>query len=676
MRILHRLAFFAFLILAGVSGCKPPAVPPDSIDQTAEDSAVRPQKDFYTYANGGWIKRTTIPPSWGTWSGFQILLEQNLANLRGILDSVSKLPGLTRGTIEQQVGDLYSSIMDSAGIEARGLQPLKEHLARIGAIQNVQGILDEVALEQTQGITPLFSLHVDADDSNSNMNIAHFDQGGLGLPNRDYYFNQDSSVLKVKQGYQQYITRIFVLTGEARDQATKDALAVMRAEAALAQASKRPTDLRDPLANYHKFTVVQLNRLTPGWSWKEFLAKLRINADTVLMGQPQFYQGVYQALQKLPLNDWKAYLSFHLVNQFAVELSKSFQNAGFAYHSLLSGQKEMLARWKWASYTVDQRLGEALGQLYVQRYFPAAAKQRIAALVDSLQASFSDHIQGLDWMSDSTKQKALAKLHAITKKIGYPDKWKDYSSLSIGRDDIILNLINCGKFEYQRQVHKIGKPVDRSEWGMTPPTVNAYYNATTNDVNFPAGILQPPLFFKDGDDAVNYGAIGMFIGHELTHGFDDQGRLYDAAGNLKNWWTPEDSTRFVQKANLVVRQYNDYLAIDTFHVNGKLTLGENIADIGGLSIAYSAFKKTAQGKDSIRIDGLTPDQRFFMAFAQMWRTKSRPETERAQVLTDEHSTNQFRVNGPASDLNAFYDTYNIQPTDGMYRPDSLRPHIW
>jgi putative endopeptidase len=676
MKRLHRLAFFALLILAGSCGCKAPVVPPDSIDQTAEDSSVRPQKDFYTYANGGWINRTTIPAAWGSWGGFQILMDQNLANLRSILDSVSKGPGLIKGTIEQQVGDLYISFMDSTRIEVRGLQPLKEHLTRIGAIQNVRGVLDEVALEQTEGITPLFSIRVGADDSNSNFEIAHFDQGGLGLPNRDYYFNQDSSVLKVKQGYQQYITRIFILTGEAQDQASKDALAVMTAETALAQASKRPTDLRDPLANYHKFTVAQLNRLTPGWSWKEYLAKLQINADIVLMGQPQFYQGVYQALQKLPLNDWKAYLSFQLVNQFALDLSKSFVDAGFGYFSLLSGQKEQLARWKRACNTVDQELGEALGQLYVKRYFPAAAKQRIAALVDNLLASFSDHIQRLDWMTDSTKQKALAKLHAIIKKIGYPDQWKDYGSLSIDRGDVISNLINCGKFEYQRQVHKIGKPVDRLEWTMTPPTVNAYYSPYANDVNFPAGILQPPFFFKDGDDAVNYGAIGMAIGHELTHGFDDQGRLYDAAGNLNNWWTQEDSTNFVQKANLVVRQYNDYVAVDTFHINGQLTLGENIADIGGLAIAYSAFKKTAQGKDSIRIDGLTPDQRFFMAFAQMWRTKDRPETDRAQVLTDPHSIPQFRVNGAASDLDAFYKTYHIQPSDGMYRPDSLQPHIW
>ena len=676
IKILHHLAFFAFLILAGSCGCKTPVVPPDSIDRTAEDSAVRPQKDFYTYANGGWINRTTIPAAWGTWDGFQILVEQNLASLRGILDSVSKQPGLSRGTIEQQVGDLYSSFMDSSGIEARGLQPLKEYLTRIGAIQNVRGILDEVALEQKEGCTPLFSLRVSADDSNSNVEIAHFEQGGLGLPNRDYYFNQDSSVLKVKQGYQQYITSVFVLSGEPLAQASTDALAVIKVEAALAQASKRPIDLRDPLANYHKFTVIQLNRLTPGLSWKEFLAKLRINADTVLMGQPQFYQGMYQALQKLPLKDWKAYLTFHLVNQYAIALSKPFVDAGFGYYSLLSGQKEMLARWKRACNVVDQQLGEALGQLYVKRYFPAAAKQRIATLVNNLQASFSDHIQGLDWMTDSTKQKALAKLHAIVKKIGYPDKWIDYSSLSIGRDDIIGNLINCGKFEYQRQVHKIGKPVDRSEWTMTPPTVNAYYSPYSNDVNFPAGILQPPFFFKDGDDAVNYGAIGMAIGHELTHGFDDQGRLYDAAGNLKNWWTPQDSARFVQKASLVVRQYNDYVVVDTFHINGALTLGENIADIGGLSIAYSAFKKTAQGKDSIRIDGLTPDQRFFIAFAQMWRAKDRPERDRALILTDGHSMPQFRVNGPASDLNAFYETYNIQPADGMYRPDSLRPHIW
>jgi putative endopeptidase len=521
------------------------------------------------------------------------------------------------------------------------------------------------------------------------MEVAHFDQGGLGLPTRDYYFKQDSSIRKVKDAYKQYMTTLFLLINQEHNMAQagqkieadqkaadQDAEQVLAAETALAKVSKSPVDLRDPNANYHKLTLKDLDKLTDGLDWKDLLEKLRVKQDTVLVGQPEFYTGMYKALKSLPLEDWKNYLAFHLVDNYVPALGNAFQDAQFAYAKLLSGQQQQKPRWKRASQLVDGLMGDALGQLYVRKYFPPEAKARMKELVDNLQATYADHIQGLDWMSDSTKRKALVKLHAITKKIGYPDKWKDYSSVTIGRDDALGNMRNCGKYEYQRNINKIGKPVDRSEWYMTPPTVDAYYNPTANDINFPAGILQPPFFFKDGDDAVNYGAIGLVIGHEMTHGFDDQGRQYDADGNLKNWWSAEDAVKFKQKANLVVRQYDNYVAVDTFHINGNLTLGENIADVGGLSLAYGAFKKTAQGKDTVRIDGLTPDQRFFMAFAQVWRAKTRPESMRSQVMSNPHSTPQWRVDGPVSNLNAFYDAYAIQPTDKMYRPDSLRAHIW
>jgi putative endopeptidase len=555
---------------------------------------------------------------------------------------------------------------------------LKKDLARIAAIKDVPGILDEVARDYSENNAELFSFSASADDKNSNMEMAHFDQGGLGLPNRDYYFKQDSSIRKVKDAYQQYVTKVFLLTDPAHNEAQAGLKAeqVLAAETALAKVSKSPVDLRDPNANYHKLTIEQLDKLTDGLDWKDLLAKLGVKQDTVLVGQPEFYTGMYKALKSLPLDDWKNYLAFRLVDNYAQVLGHEVQDAQFAYYKLLSGQKEQRPRWKRASGLVDGLMGDALGQLYVKKYFPPEAKARMKELVDNVQATYADHIQNLDWMSDSTKQKALVKLHAITKKIGYPDKWKDYSSVTISRDDALDNFRNCGRYEYRRNVNKIGKPVDRSEWYMTPPTVDAYYNPTTNDINFPAGILQPPFFFKDGDDAVNYGAIGLVIGHEMTHGFDDQGRQYDADGNLKDWWSPEDAARFKQKANLVVRQYDDYIAVDTFHINGNLTLGENIADVGGLSLAYGAFKKTAEGKDTTKIDGLTPDQRFFMAFAQVRRVKSRPESVRAQVLSNPHSTPQWRVDGPVSNLNGFYETFAIQPTDKMYRPDSLRAHIW
>ena len=592
------------------------------------------------------------------------------------MDSLSKLTGLTKGSPEQKVGDLYGSIMDSAGIEAKGLTPLNADLARIGRITDVTGIIDEVVKGYSEGNKTLFSFSAGADDKNSLQEVAHFDQGGLGLPNRDYYFKQDSSILNIKNAYQAYAAKIFTLIGDDSATAEKEAEAVMTAETALAKASKTPVELRDPEANYHKLTMPELDRLTPGLSWENLLVKLQVHEDSVLVGQPEFLAGMYKALNSLPLDAWKNYLRFHLVDNYEEVLDHHFVDARYAYTRSLTGQKEPLPRWKRASMLVDRNIGDALGQLYVKQYFPPEAKQRVDELVNNIVATLGEHIRNLDWMSDSTKQKALAKLNADTRKIGYPDKWKDYSSVDISRDSAVNNLRNCGRYAYQRDIAKIGKPVDRSEWFMTPPTVNAYYDPTENNINFPAGILQPPFFFKDGDDAVNYGAIGFVIGHEISHGFDDEGRQYDGDGNLKNWWSPEDMSRFKQKANLVVRQYNGYVVVDTFHLNGELTLGENLADVGGISIAYGAFKKTAQGKDTTRIDGLTPDERFFLAYAQVWRGKYRPQALKTQVLTNPHSTPQWRTDGPTSDLNAFYDTYHLVPGDKMYLPDSLRAHIW
>ncbi|HMH21363.1 MAG TPA: M13 family metallopeptidase [Puia sp.] len=663
-------------IFAGLTGCKNNAenTPADPIDISAIDSSVRPQDDFFNYANGGWIKKAVIPASQSGWGAIYSLGDQSVTDIHAIMDSLSKLTGLKKDSIEQQVADLYASIMDSAGIEAKGFSPLKEDLTRISGIKDVSGILDEVVKGYKDGNAELFAFYPNADDKNSAYVIAHFDQGGLGLPNRDYYFKQDSSVKSIKKAYEEYITKTFTLIGEADP--AKEAAQVMDAETELATVSKSPVDLRDPNANYHKLSVAALDKLTPGLKWKDLLTGLGVRQDTVVVGQPGFYSGMYKALGKLPVDNWKSYLKFHLVDNYVPVLGAQIVDANFDFNRLLSGQKEKKPRWKRASQMVDNLLGEALGQLYVKRYFPPEAKQKMKELVDNLQQTYAEHIQHLDWMSDSTKQKALVKLNAFAKKIGYPDKWKDYSTVKINRDDAIGNLKSCGRYEYNRTLNTVGKRVDRAEWHMTPPTVDAYYNPTTNDINFPAGILQPPFFYKDGDDAVNYGAIGLVIGHEMTHGFDDQGRQYDGDGNLKDWWSAQDADRFKQKANLIVQQYDGYIAVDTFHINGSLTLGENIADVGGLSIAYAAFKRTAQGKDTVRIAGLTPDERFFRSFAQVWRVKTRPESMKTQVLNNPHSTAQFRVDGPVTNLNAFYDTYHVQSTDMMYRPDSLRAHIW
>jgi putative endopeptidase len=647
------------------------------IDQSASDSSVRPQDDFFTYANGTWIKNTEIPASQSSWGAFVSLTEESLNNMHHILDSLSKESGLAKNTPAQRAADLYSSIMDSATIESKGLTPLKADFDRINAIKDVQGILDEVARQYTEGNGSLFSFAVGPDDKNSMEYVAQLGQGGMGLPSTDYYFKQDSSIKKIRDAYVAFITKAFVIQGATPTDAFKRASAVLAAETELAKVSKDPIGLRDPEANYHKMTVNELDKLTPGINWMDMLTKLQINADTVLVRQPAFFTGLDKALKSVSLAQWKDYLTFQEISNYSGVLNHDVQDAAFDYAKLLSGQKVQRERWKRACAMVDGNLGDDLGQMYVKQFFPPEAKERIKQLVDNLQATYAERIQQLDWMSDSTKKKALVKLHAMAKKVGYPDKWKDYASVSIDKGDAVGNIRSCSMYEYNRMAKKVGQPVDRSEWFMTPPTVNAYYDPTANNINFPAGILRPPFFYVDGDDALNYGAIGMVIGHEMTHGFDDQGRLYDENGNLRSWWSPEDSARFVQKANLIVKQYDGYVAVDTFHIHGSLTLGENIADLGGITLAYAAFKKTAEGKDTTtKIDGLTSDQRFFRGFAQGWKIKVRPERLRFQTMTNPHSAPHWRVNGPLSNLEAFYQTYDVKPGDQMYRPDSLRAKIW
>ena len=646
----------------------------DPIDSSAHDHTVRPQNNFFLYVNGGWLKNAVIPASQSSWGSFSTLQDSSVARLHRILDSVVDIPGLAKGSIGQQIADLYHSGMDSAAIEGKGFSPVKPELERIGKIKNKEQLMSEVAAEYQVNHNPFLSFQVSADDKNSRMNIVHLDQGGLGLPGRDYYFRDYTATLKIRNGYKTYISKIFTLTGIPAPDAEKKADAILELETHLAKVSKNPVELRDPLKNYNKRSVASLNKTLPGF--ERFLNQLGVVSDTVLMGQPLFYQGLYSTIQKTDLQTLKDYLSFHVLNDDANYLSQDFVNARFDFNKLLTGQSTMKERWKRMTALVDQELGEALGQFYVQKYFPPEAKTRINELVENIISTFGERLQQNDWMSDSTREKALIKLHAIVKKVGYPDKWKDYSTINILRNDIVSNIKAIANFNYKRAINKIGNPVDRSEWSMTPPTINAYYEPTANNINFPAGILQPPFYFVNGDDAVNYGAIGMVIGHEITHGFDDQGRQYDADGDMKEWWTVEDAQRFKQRARKIINQYNGYIAIDTLHLNGELTEGENIADNGGLAIAYAAFKKTTQGKRNEKINGLTPDQRFFMAAAQLWKIKIRPERLRMLTLTDPHSSPMWRVNGPVSNMPAFYQAFNVGPTDSMYLPDSLRVKIW
>lgn len=673
--------YFLFVIIAAafiLSSCnqfKSDTSKVDLLDMKGIDSSVRPQDDFFHYVNGTWIKNTEIPASEAGWGAGAILYQNTTQNLKNLLDSCTKL-NAEKGSIEQKVGDFYASAMDSETVEQKGFQPLQADMQRIAAIQSLQDVLHEVALEYSIGMSPLISFYANQDDKNSEVIAAHFDQGGLGLPNKDYYTKKDSATVNIRNAYTKYIAKLFTLAGDDSTLSPAEAASVMKIEYALADASKTPVELRDPEANYHKMAIAELSTKAPDLNWASLLNSLDVKADTVLVGQPAFYSALNNLLASVPVNDWKNYLRFHYIDFFAPYLSTPFVNANFEMNKLLTGRRELQPRWKRMTALTDGQLGDALGQLYVKKYFPPEAKQRILDLVNNIQQTYKERIENLTWMSDTTKQKAIVKLNAFAKKIGYPDKWKDYSSVDINRNDFIQNLKNTGHFAYQFMVNKIGKPVDRSEWFMTPPTIDAYYNPYANDINFPAGILQPPFFYANGDDALNYGAIGVVIGHEMTHGFDDQGSQYDDKGNLKSWWLPADSINFRKRADLVVNQYNHSLVIDTFHINGDLTQGENIADIGGVTIAYAAFKKTDEGKSDKKIDGLTPDQRFFMAYAEIWRSKMRPEVQRTQVMTNPHSTPQYRVNNPLSDVPAFYSAFNVKSGDKMYMPDSLRAQVW
>ena len=662
----------------------------DLIDLSARDTTASPAQDFFEYANGSWLKNTKIPGDKAGWGSALILRDKVLHQMKAILDSCSSLKNPEPGSPAQQIGDLYASAMDSAAIEKAGLSPLETSLDQIDSIQNVPELLTVISTDNVNGYgaPPPFDHNVEADAKNSNWERLYFFQGGLGLPNKTYYFKTDSAGKAVLAAYHRVITKMLTLSGEENGMASKNAGDIIELETKLAKASKSPVELRDPQANYHLLTVNDMAKMAPQLHWHYLLTALQVKVDTLAVGQPEFYKALSGLLITTPIPVWKEYLKFHQVFKNAEWLSSPFFNAQFEFRQALSGIKKPQPRWERASSLVNAGLsdpsgrghagglGDALGKIYVARYFPPSAKAYMEKMVDNIKVAFKEHIQNLDWMSDSTKAKALDKLNAIVKKIGYPDRWKDYSSIHINRSSVIDNLRQIAIWQYHYNINKLGKPVDRSEWFMTPPTVNAYYSDHSNDINFPAGILQPPVYFQDGDDAINYGSIGGVIGHEMTHGFDDQGSQFDKFGNLESWWTKEDRRKFDTLAERIVKQYASYTVLDTVHLNGNLTEGENIADNGGLAIAYTAFQKTPEAHKDTLIDGLTPDQRFFMAFAQAWRMKIRPQFLLALANTDPHSPPKYRVNGTVSNMPAFYKAFNVKPGDGMYRPDSVRVHIW
>ncbi|WP_448701634.1 M13 family metallopeptidase [Mucilaginibacter sp. AW1-3] len=646
-------------------------------DKSGMDTTVKPGDNFFLYASGNWLKKTEIPASQTGWGSFYTLFDDNQKNLHQILDDLSSHDN-PAGSNEQKVADYYTSGMDTVSIEKLGFDPLKPIFAQIDAVKDYKGLVALSADGFKTGDGFLFGFNISPDDKISTKNAAQFGQSGLTLPNCEYYSKTDSASVKIRAEFVKYITKLFTLAGVDPATAAKNADAVLKLETQIAKSHSTPVELRDPVKNYNKFAVVDFQKQMPDVDLKDVLNRLGAKTDTVLVGQPKYYQALDGLLKSQPIDVWKTEMKFGELNGSAPYLSKAFRDARFEFWGKnMSGQKVQKPRWKSMVSSVDNGLGELLGQVYVEKYFTPDAKQRMLDLVNNLQGVYKDRIEKNTWMSDATKKKAEEKLNAFTKKIGYPDKWKKYDDVTINKATYFANQQSIAKHDYTEMINKLGKPVDRTEWGMTPPTVNAYYNPSFNEIVFPAGILQFPFFDKDADDAINYGAIGAVIGHEMTHGFDDQGRQYDKDGNLKDWWTPEDAAKFKTRAQVVVDQYNKYTVLkDNLHVNGQLTLGENLADIGGLAIAYQAFKNTPQGKGDTKIDGLTPDQRFFLSFAQVWRIKDRDETMRQRISGDPHSPEMYRVNGPLYNMPAFYKAFNIQPTDKLYRPEAERVNVW
>jgi putative endopeptidase len=642
------------------------------------DTTVSPATDFFQYANGGWIKATTIPAAEREWGIGQLVNEDIYQRLRTISEKAATADS-PAGSVSQKIGDLWFSGMDSADIDRQGLKPLQPELDSIGAIRNTADLLKVGAKLQERGVGCFFDDGAGQDDKNSSLIVFQFGQGGLGMPNREYYFKTDAKSTKVRTAYQQYLFLTFRQLGADSPAASRKSAAVFTLETKLAAASRKLADLRDPNKNYNKLSRAELQKLTPHISWDDWFRNSAVTGiDSVIVGQPEFYTAFNKELTATPLEDWKDYLEMHLVSSAAPFLDNVTFSNNFDFRRTLSGATAPRPRWKRVLDAEQRAIGEALGQLFVQEYFPPAAKQRYSDLVENMRTAYKERIQKLTWMSDSTKAKALVKLAAITKKVGYPDKWKDFSALAIDRGPWVLNMQRAAIWWRHYNLKKLGKPVDRTEWDMTPQTYNAYYNPSNNEIVLPAGqFAVPGKKDVDLDDAFVYGyAAASTIGHEMTHGFDDEGRHFDVKGNLNEWWQPADSAQFVHRAAFIIRQFNEFNPVDTLHVNGDATQGENIADLGGLLIGLDAFKKTEAYAKGEKIGGLTPLQRYFLGYAYGWLYKERKEALASQLMTDVHAPAEDRVNGPVVNIPEFYEAFNVKAGDKMYRPDSLRVNIW
>lgn len=685
MRKLLNVFSIMALIATATSAAELPTAAPAAghlagIDVAGMDPAVRAQDDFYQYANGRWLAHATIPADKSSYSMFTEVSDRTLDQLHGIVDEAARSMSAPASSEARKVGDLYASFMDEPAIEKAGLKPLAAELARLDALRSKAQLPALLAHYSRIDVTTPYDISVGPDARDSTKYAVGIDQSGLGLPDRDYYLRDDDARLKAtREKYQAHIARMLELAGDSGAHAKREAADILALETAIARAQWTKVELRDPVKTYNKTPYSKLPGLMPGWGWNSYLeaAGIAHRADYVIVGEPSYFEALDRLVRDTPLSVWKSYFRWHLLSTFAPLLPRAFVDEDFAFYGgVLRGTPENQPRWKRGVRLVDGAMGEGLGKLYVAKYFPPESKARMQTLVANLLAAYRRDIDALDWMGPQTKKEAQTKLARLSTKIGYPNRWRDYSALSIVRGDLIGNVIRASEFEYHRQISKLGKPIDREEWEMTPQTINAYYRPDLNEIVFPAAILQPPFFDPQADDAANYGAIGAVIGHEMSHGFDDQGSQYDASGNLRDWWTKADHERFAAKTAALVAQYDAAEPLKGYHVNGKLTLGENIADNSGLAIAYKAYRIALNGAPAPVIDGFTGAQRFYIAFSQVWRGKMRDAMLVMLLKADPHSPEAVRATLPLKNQPAFYTAFDLKPGDRMYLPPAQRVIIW
>lgn len=640
------------------------------------DTLVNPADDFFKYANGGWFKKNPIPSTEKSNGIFRTIADTINNQIKQICEKSAQDVSAEKGSNKQKIGDFYASGMDTIAINKAGISPLKSEFAKIDAIKDVPSLVTSIAHLHTIGASPVFSFYLGQDDKISTKYALFLGQGGLGLGIRDYYFNTDDQTVKIRTEYVKHLQAMLRLIGQNE----AGAKSIMKLETDLAKASKKLEDLRDPIKNYNKMTVASLGKITPNINWNSIFPVLGVaKADSVIVGQPEFYKALNTFVKSYSIEDWKTYLKWDLVNTYAAYLNSDIEKQNFKFYStVMNGVSKQKPRWKRVVGQTDNYLGELIGQVYVAEYLPKGSKEKLLEIGNNIREVYADHIKKLDWMSEATKVKALKKLSKIVMKVGYPDKWKDMSSMNIDRKSFCGNVIQANIWNYKYMINKYGKPVDRTEWSMNPQTYNAYYNPSNNEIVVPAcNIIVPGFEGRMPDDAILYGIIGgSTFGHEITHGFDDQGSQYDENGNLNNWWTPEDLKKFKAKTKLIVSQFNKYTVLGNKHINGEATQGENIADLGGVVMGYEAFKKTAQYKNNQKISNLTPDQRYFLAYGYAWMVNTKDEALASQIMTDVHAPAQFRINGPLSNMPEFYKVFNVKPGNKMYQPDSLRVSIW